>query len=246
MFQLSKRSVIYLAILFAIATSTGWFVVREAKKTEESFDKVCFVPVKHTKKVPKYVEPKEMSWERVTEIIELMKTGGHDDQMLAKGVKPGEYGLAQRMETARLNSLADGKEYPWRGNMAIYGGGTSSNPGKPWERAYDPKLVASIPPKSRYIQLKYLLLPDGKTIEKDVYIQAVLRKDAVCVWPKSDTDERQEDSCSSYEKYKSAALHIGMGVQLYGTKKNNVISISKVVFTDSDSLPFYRLYENLK
>lgn len=50
MFQLSKQSIIHFVVLLAIATTTGWFVVREAKKTGDSLEKIGFVSIQNTKK----------------------------------------------------------------------------------------------------------------------------------------------------------------------------------------------------
>lgn len=50
MFNLSKKSIVLFLILVAVASTTGWFLVRETRITGESLDKTAFVPVQIFKK----------------------------------------------------------------------------------------------------------------------------------------------------------------------------------------------------
>lgn len=50
MCNFSKKSLVLFLVLAAVATATGWFLVREARKTGEALDKIGFVPVQIFKK----------------------------------------------------------------------------------------------------------------------------------------------------------------------------------------------------
>jgi hypothetical protein len=43
MFQFSKRSIIHFVVLLAVVIASGWFLVHEAKKTENSLEKIGFI-----------------------------------------------------------------------------------------------------------------------------------------------------------------------------------------------------------
>jgi len=148
------------------------------------------------------------------------------------GISEEDCAIAIPTKLHQLNNVADGKKTPWRGTFGYNEGNKFFNKPAPF---------SDIPEGAAFIKILYFY-GDSVATFSDKIVELELTANSICVYEKTTGHPRIAFPCQD-SGAKGNPIFWGDEVQLYGTIKDNVVIVSKMIdfsFQGENSSPWFQ------